>query len=318
MKNLELHNDCKLLSAYVYKKNKCKEINNWKCLNSCYSKNGFYCEIYKKENDLIIVFKGTDKDYGKLETVKDLYSDICMGCHLLPNQLKNARRVYNDYRRIYPNANIFFTGHSLGGSIAQALGAETGVKTITFSAYGIGHTYSPTFKYTNNIINYGNAQDAIFVSNIDAQLGKTIILNANTNSNSVIRERKPHYFNNLNPHYIENLGDLSKGIEYKRAVFENDNIPLFKLGIEYNDYNLEEIFDTKNRVLYRGEINPNDLEVGTSLYNLYIDNIISKTPMPTKKELDKRTRIGELIYVDDYIRSDGTKVSGYYRAYPEK
>ena len=37
--------------------------------------------------------------------------------------------------------------------------------------------------------------------------------------------------------------------------------------------------------------------------------------MPTKAELDKRTRIGELIYVEEYTRSDGTKVSGYYRAY---
>lgn len=38
--------------------------------------------------------------------------------------------------------------------------------------------------------------------------------------------------------------------------------------------------------------------------------------MPTKAELDKRVRIGELIYVNEYVRSDGTKVSGYYRAYP--
>lgn len=38
--------------------------------------------------------------------------------------------------------------------------------------------------------------------------------------------------------------------------------------------------------------------------------------IPRKAEVDKRTRIGELIYVKEYTRSDGTKVSGYYRAYP--
>ena len=54
------------------------------------------------------------------------------------------------------------------------------------------------------------------------------------------------------------------------------------------------------------------------LYNLFIENMIDRKPMPTKKELDKRTRIGELIYVEEYTRSDGTKVSGYYRAYPRK
>ena len=37
--------------------------------------------------------------------------------------------------------------------------------------------------------------------------------------------------------------------------------------------------------------------------------------IPTKADVDKRTRIGELIYVEEYTRSDGTKVSGYYRAY---
>ena len=44
--------------------------------------------------------------------------------------------------------------------------------------------------------------------------------------------------------------------------------------------------------------------------------MFSQDRFPTKEELDKRTRIGELIYVEDYTRSDGTKVSGYYRAYP--
>ena len=38
--------------------------------------------------------------------------------------------------------------------------------------------------------------------------------------------------------------------------------------------------------------------------------------MPTKADVDKRTRISELISVEEYTRSDGTKVSGYYRAYP--
>ena len=38
--------------------------------------------------------------------------------------------------------------------------------------------------------------------------------------------------------------------------------------------------------------------------------------IPTKADVDKRTRIGELIYVEEYTRSDGTKVSGYYRACP--
>ena len=40
--------------------------------------------------------------------------------------------------------------------------------------------------------------------------------------------------------------------------------------------------------------------------------------MPTKAEVDKRTRISELIYVEEYTRSDGTKVSGYIELIPDK
>jgi len=40
--------------------------------------------------------------------------------------------------------------------------------------------------------------------------------------------------------------------------------------------------------------------------------------LPPKEELDSRVRTGELVYVHDYTRADGTKVSGYYRAYPKE
>ena len=39
---------------------------------------------------------------------------------------------------------------------------------------------------------------------------------------------------------------------------------------------------------------------------------------PSRSDLDRRVRLGELIYVENYTRSDGTKVSGYYRRYPER
>ncbi len=314
MNRYQLHEDCKILSGYVYKENKPQIINNW----TWYDSNGFYSEVYKNENNIIIVFKGTDVKKGIKEGVKDMLSNTQMGAKYLPNQIKNARQIYDIYTRDFPDANIILTGHSLGGSIAQALGAETGAETVTFSAYGIADIHSPTFKYSNNITNYGNAQDPVFVGNIDAHIGKTVVLNTKIDSNKVTKNNKEFYSYNFNPHYIQNLGDLSKGVEYKKEIFEDENAPLFKLGVKYNNYNPDEIFDIKNRVLYQGEINPKDLEEGTPLYDLYLDQLLDKNPMPAKKELDKRTRIGELIYVKEYTRSDETKVSGYYRAYPRK
>ena len=314
MTNYKLHNDCKILSGYVYKDNKPKVMDGWEYHRSSQGTNGFYSEIYKKGNDIMIVFKGTDFNR---HVIKDLDDDIYMDLlHRLPGQLKNARSVYNDYHRMYPDANIILTGNSLGGSIAQALGTETGSETITFSAYGVGNLYNVDVRYTDNIINYGNAQDGVYVKNIDNQLGKTIILNTHKSDDEVFK--KGYALHGIAPHFLENYGDLSQGVEYKKEIFEDEKAPLFKMGIEYNDYNPDEVFDTKNRVLYRGEINPDNLEEGTPLFDLYVDNMIDKNPMPTKKEVDKRTRIGELIYVEEYTRSDGTKVSGYYRAYPKK
>ena len=49
----------------------------------------------------------------------------------------------------------------------------------------------------------------------------------------------------------------------------------------------------------------------------YIEQIIdSDWQIPTKENLDKRVQSGELIYVENYERSDGTKVHGYYRRRP--
>ena len=49
----------------------------------------------------------------------------------------------------------------------------------------------------------------------------------------------------------------------------------------------------------------------------FIDYVIDHDwKIPTKADLDKKVQSGELIYVDNYTRSDGTKVQGYYRRKP--
>ena len=297
------------LSAYRGKKNNTdyEEINTVTNYLT-----GFRAKIYKNGSNVVIAYCGSDS------LLDWTISDAEMLKKYIPVQTENARRVYREICMAYPNSNIYLTGHSLGGSLAQIIGSETGAETVTFSAYGTANLYGINNKYNKNITNYGNAQDAVFVANIDNQIGKTMILDSKIDSNALVKSEEQMNKISLSPHRLENYGDLSKGIEYKKEIFEDEKAPLFKMGIEYNDYNPDEVFDTKNRVLYRGEINPDDLEEGTHLYDLYIDKITDWKPFPSKKELNKRVRIGELIYVEEYTRSDGTKVSGYYRAYPRK
>ena len=76
------------------------------------------------------------------------------------------------------------------------------------------------------------------------------------------------------------------------------------------------IFDLKNRVFHKNELSMKDLD-NPVIQDEFLDQILDNGELPTKDELDKRVASESLIYVEDYTRSDGTKVSGYYRAYPK-
>ena len=52
------------------------------------------------------------------------------------------------------------------------------------------------------------------------------------------------------------------------------------------------------------------------LRDVYLDQVLDYDSMPTKETLDQKVHSGELVYVSEYTRGDGTKVSGYYRSYP--
>lgn len=316
MTNYKLHNDCKILAQRAYPENRHLDTNGWKEKGAFINdKSGFYADVYEKGGKAILAIRGTDSGTGINEKRKDLGDDAQMIYLFLPDQMKDAERAYLETVKKYGKENVILTGHSLGASEAQILGAKYGAETVTFAAYGTKSLIGVEINHTNNITNYGNAEDGIFVKNIDNQIGKTMILNTKGFKDGIFK--KGYSLHNFLPsHSIESYGDLSKGKEYKKDAYFETKDPLFKLQIEHNEYIPDEILKTKNRVLHQGEINLNDLKKGTPLFDLYIQNIISNKLMPTKAELDKRVRIGELIYVNEYVRSDGTKVSGYYRSYP--
>ncbi|MCM1265650.1 MAG: hypothetical protein NC200_05565 [Candidatus Gastranaerophilales bacterium] len=311
--DLHLHEDCKILSQAVYQKDKPKNINGWEYVDKYYNnQTGFYSELYKKGDKVILVIRGTELDAGKTEATKDLWNDMEMGLAFLPNQIKDAKSVYFDLVKQYGKENITVTGHSLGGSESAILGTEFGVNAVTFNAYGIKYLYSLQINYTDNITNYGNASDEIFLTNIDAHIGKIMILNANGEGESFYKNKSPYI--NLEDHKLENLAPLSEAKEYKKEYFEQDKTPLFKTGIEYITYD-DNIFNKNNRILHDKEININNAD--KELIDLYLKQYYSIKKIPSKEDLDKRTYLGELIYVEEYQRSDGTVVSGYYRRFPK-
>ena len=82
--------------------------------------------------------------------------------------------------------------------------------------------------------------------------------------------------------------------------------------------NLElELLTENDRVYSEGEFRNFDEKVKALKMSKYMDYIVDNNwEMPTEKNLNKRVQSGELIYVENYVRSDGTKVHGYYRRRP--
>ena len=78
----------------------------------------------------------------------------------------------------YPTATISVTGHSLGGALADYLGAETGFQTVTFNAPGIIGLVD-TSVTSSNITNYVMANDIVGTYNYDQHIGNVKLLYPN-------------------------------------------------------------------------------------------------------------------------------------------
>ena len=121
-------------------------------------------------------------------------------------------------------------------------------------------------------------------------------------------------------HLPQKIGDVSKAVKQEERYQQaKDNSYILDGYLSKNYYNYDDsLFDVSNKVFYENsgvpmkDRNPEEIE---QIINQYYDN---NEKLPAKSELDRRVRFGELIYVENYTRSDGTKVSGYYRRYPEK
>ena len=85
---------------------------------------------------------------------------------------------------------------------------------------------------------------------------------------------------------------------------------------KFENMELERLTEN-DRIYSDGEFRNFDEKVKALRYDKYMDYVINnKWEIPSVENLDKRVQRGELIYVDNYTRSDGTKVNGYYRRKP--
>ena len=89
-----------------------------------------------------------------------------------------------------------------------------------------------------------------------------------------------------------------------------------ELGELYYNHVLNEVENADANLLNAviKTVKPRDVECTTQEdYYIALCEILYFKKLPSEMELKQRVNNGELIYVHNYTRSDGTQVSGYYR-----
>ena len=85
---------------------------------------------------------------------------------------------------------------------------------------------------------------------------------------------------------------------------------------KFENMELERLTEN-DRVYADGEFRNFDEKMKALVMDKYLDYAIDNNwEAPSKENLDKRVRSGELIYVENYQRADGVRVNGYYRRKP--
>ena len=144
-----------------------------------------------------------------------------------PIQINDARELYNGIKSKYPEKKINLGGHSLGGSLAQLIGIETGENTVTYGAYGVGDIIKTNNLQFDNITNYGNINDPIYVSNISSQVGNTYVMNNfkpnEPNEIYLIKGREINNNLSINKHKVENSEPLENAkLLADKNIYENN------------------------------------------------------------------------------------------------
>ena len=294
----------KALSMGVYKGNEKSIPKDWIKVSEYDKKSGFHGEAFYKNGKVVIAMRGTEK-----EDKKDWQNDISMGMKKLPNQYVDAQKFYEKVKKDFPDQEIIFTGHSLGGSLAQLMSNKTGHETVTFNAYGVRDILQGNVRDNlENIRNYGNVDDSTFNLNLRNQLGKTYVIGYGKDSEYITKSPEGDYLGGTKPfehHFIETMGDLEDAIEYKPNRLEGQ----VNMDIDFKD------IDT-NRIFTNEEIGQMPTEEFARLEN-FINQQMSAGKVMPEAQAKQQVQAGNLIYVNSYTRSDGTEVHGYYRSRPK-
>ena len=158
------------------------------------SKTGFYACVLKKGSEIIIAYRGTDA------LSKDFNDDIQIGSKKIPEQVNEAKQFAIEAIKEFSDCEVFVTGHSLGGALAQIVGSYYGYKTATFNPAGLDSVLSRgMLKYNPDVVvNYHTEDDFLRKGWLFDDVGTNYTV-----------ETTKNFINPKNPHKMEYMKPLN-------------------------------------------------------------------------------------------------------------
>ncbi len=117
-------------------------VDGWDLIDDKSRGSGMQAALYRDQNSdaLVLAFRGTEScDFPcSLKETKELALDVFADSLLTfgqdGSQFDDAMEYAEDVVNFFPDRKIYVTGHSLGGGLAQAIGAAFGLETFAFNS----------------------------------------------------------------------------------------------------------------------------------------------------------------------------------------
>lgn len=233
-------------------------------------------------DNVVISYAGTDSlaDYGE---------DALLALTGLNNQMGYASNFYQRITNLdnCKDANISFTGHSLGGALAMFMGSVTGLQTVTFCAPGIANIGD----YTSNIINYVNINDPVGCYKNSRHIGQTLYYYNESKNTS-----DPHKYFGADVDYSKYKA-CSTNFQEKWGTQHAITLTTFENGKginNNNDFYLQETVNLLNNYYY-SESEKTEVREFISANNRYV---IGKSSSDNLDYRSSETKRNTLVYAN--------------------
>jgi hypothetical protein len=131
-------------------------VGSWDLIESIGKNSGMDAGVYKNRdtNELVLAFRGTEFcdfpcSFKETEdSFRDVTADTAIGIGTVSDQFKHAFTFAQDVVKRNPGSKITVTGHSLGGGLAQAVGATLALETYAFNSSPVPDHFFDTYTVT--------------------------------------------------------------------------------------------------------------------------------------------------------------------------